>query len=266
VAATPGGATVEPEMTIFANERDSENISAATSDPDRERQAEERSIPGDADFKCKSGSLELNRLEGGDVLVVSKLHPGFDDECIDDLTRLLSAISSGRIARPKYLLFDFAHRRGSDASGSAGFQNLVAANSELILGAPVITVAWVRSYMAGADFEFACHCAMLVAEKDALFSFDGDPDRLFGLYASLARKIGLVKTQGLMETGAVLGAEDMHNLMLAKDVVEARRGLAAMADYMRQCGRRYNATCSIFRAQRSVMSTIGFLAEGRTRA
>ena len=177
---------------------------------------------GDADFKCKSGSLELNRLEGGDVLVVSKLHPGFDDECVDDLTRLLSAISSGRTARPKYLVFDFAHRRGGEASGSAGFQNLVAANSELILDAPVITVAWVRSFMAGADFEFACHCAMLVAERGALFSFDGDPDKLFGLYASLARKIGLVKTQGLMETGAVLGAEDMRNLLLAKDVVEPR--------------------------------------------
>jgi hypothetical protein len=76
VAATPGGATVEPEMTIFANERDSENMSVGTSEPDRELQAVERPIPGDVDFKCKSGSLELNRLEGGDVLVVSKLHPG----------------------------------------------------------------------------------------------------------------------------------------------------------------------------------------------
>ena len=253
-------------MTIFANERDSESMSLGTSEPDRERRAEERPIPGDADFKCKSGSLELNRLEGGDVLVVSKLHPGFDAECVDDLTRLLSAISAGQTARPKYLVFDFAHRRGGEASGSAGFQNLVAANSELILEAPVITVAWVRSFMAGADFEFACHCAMLVAEKGALFSFDGDPDRLFGLYASLARKIGLVKTQGLMETAAVLGAEDMRNLMLAKDVVEPRGGLAAMGDYMRQCGRRYNAAYAIFRAQRSVMNTIGFPAEGRTRA
>ena len=179
-------------MTIFANERDSGNMSVETSEPDRERQAEERPIPGYADFKCKSASLELNRLEGGDVLVVSKLHPGFDDECVDDLTRLLSAISLGRTARPKYLVFDFAHRRGGEASGSVGFRNLVVANSELILEAPVITVAWVRSFMAGADFEFACHCAMMVVERGALFSFDGDPDRLFGLYASLARKIGLV--------------------------------------------------------------------------
>ena len=253
-------------MTIFANERDSEIVSVGIREPDQERQTDERRIPGGGDFKCKSGSLELNWLECGDVLVVTKLHPGFDDDCVDDLTRLLSAISLGRIARPKYLVFDFAHRRRGDASGSAGFQNLVAANSELILEAPVISVAWVRSFMAGADFEFACHCAMLVAEKDALFSFDGDPDRLFGLYASLARKIGLVKTQGLMETGAVLGAEDMHNLMLAKDVVEPRRGLAAISDYMRQSGRRYNAAYSIFRAQRSVMNTIGFSAEGQTHA
>lgn len=253
-------------MTIFANERDGETTSVGTSELEQDRQAEERRIPGDTDFKCKSGSLELNRLEGDDVLVVTKLDPGFDDECVDDLTRLLSAISSGRTAPPKFLVFDFAHRREGEASGSAGFHGLVAANSELILEAPVITVAWVRYFMAGADFEFACHCAMLVAERDALFSFDGDPDRLFGLYASLARKIGLVKTQGLMETGAALGAEEMHNLMLAKDVVEPTRGLAAMGHYMRQCGRRHNAACSIFRAQRSVMSTTGFPAEGRTSA
>jgi len=58
-------------MTIFANERDSENMSVGICEPDQDRQAEERRIPGDAGFKCKSGSLELNRLEGGDVLVVS---------------------------------------------------------------------------------------------------------------------------------------------------------------------------------------------------
>jgi hypothetical protein len=104
-------------MTIFANERDSENMSVGTSEPERERQAEEKRIPGDTDFKCKSGLLELNRLEGGDVLVVTKLHPGFDDECVQDLTRLLSAISSGRTVGPKYLVFDFAHRRGGEASG-----------------------------------------------------------------------------------------------------------------------------------------------------
>jgi len=50
-----------------------------------------------------------------------------------------------------------------------GFRNLVVANSELILEAPVITVAWVRSFMAGADFEFACHCAMMWS-KGAPFS------------------------------------------------------------------------------------------------
>ena len=59
--------------------------------------------------------------------------------------------------------------------------------------------------------------------------------------------------------------DDMHNLMLAKDVIEPRRGLAAIGDYMRQCG-RYNAAYAIFRAQRSVMNTIGLPAEERTRA
>jgi hypothetical protein len=252
-------------MTIFANERDSENMSVGPSEPEQKSEAAKTRNPADPDFECDRDLLELNRLEGGDVLVVTKLHPGFDDESVDFLTRLLSVISAGRSARPKYLVFDFAHRRGGEASGSTGFQNLLAANSELILEAPVITVAWARTFMADADFEFACHCAMLVAEKEALFSFDGDPDRLFGLYALLARKIGLVRTQGLMETGAVLGAEEMHNLMLAKEVVEPSSGFVVMGDYLRQCGRRHNAAYSIFRAQRSVMNSFGFAAEGRTR-
>jgi len=257
---------VELDMTMFTNERDGEILLAERPEPAQEKQVGDKRALGDEQFKCKSNSLELSRLEKGDALIVTKRSPGFEDDCVNDLTRLLSAISTGRIARPKYLVFDFAHRRRGDSNGGAGFQNLVAANSELILDAPVITMAWARSFIAGADFEFASHCSMLVAEKDALFSFDGDPTRLFGLYASLARKIGLVKTQGLMERGAVLGAEDMRNLMLAKDVVEPKRGLAAMGEYMRQFGRRYNAAYAIFRAQRSVMNAIGFPAERRTRA
>jgi enoyl-CoA hydratase/carnithine racemase len=153
-----------------------------------------------------------------------------------------------------------------EASGAAGFDDLVAANAVLILRAPVITIAWVRSLMAGADFEFASQSSMLVAEKDALFSFDGEPVGLIGLYSSLARKIGFVKAQRLIEQGAVLGAQEMRNLLLARDVVEPQHGTAAIGGYVRQCGRRYDAAYSIFRAQRSVMKSIGLCTELRVRS
>jgi enoyl-CoA hydratase/carnithine racemase len=217
-------------------------------------------------FGWTSKSLAANWLKPLDALVVTKSLPGFDRACIDDLARLLSAISCGAIGELKYLVFDFAHGNQADAIGAEGFADLVAANAELIVHAPVITVAWARSFLAGADFEFASHCSMLVAEKDALFSFDGEPDTLFGLYSSLADKIGFVKTQRLIEKGAVLGAEDMQNLLLAKDVVEPQHGLAAIGGYVKQCGRRYNATYSILRAQRSVMKSIGLRSERRARA
>jgi len=43
--------------------------------------------------------LELKWLEAGDVLVVTKLNPGFDDRCVDDLTRLCPHIF-GRMRTP----------------------------------------------------------------------------------------------------------------------------------------------------------------------
>ena len=223
-------------MTIFANERDSENMSVGTSEPDRERQAVERPIPGDADFKCKSGSLELNRLEGGDVLVVSKLHPGFDDECVDDLTRLLSAISSGRTARPKYLVFDFAHRRGGEASGSADSRiwspRTRSLSSRLQLSpSPGSALSW-RAPISNSRVIARCWWP-----KGRPFSRSTEtPTNCSGSMRRWRAKLVWSKLKGSMETGAVLGAEDMHNLMLAKDVVEPRRGLAAIGDYMRQCG------------------------------
>ncbi|MGA8170231.1 MAG: enoyl-CoA hydratase [Methylocystis sp.] len=253
-------------MTTFANEADNEIMSIGTREVEQTKRGDENRVVADPNHGLTRNLLEVSRLEGDEVLVVAKSRPGFDDGCVEELTRLLNAISRGRITCPKYVVFDFAHRRQGDANGAIGFQQLVAANSELILDVPVITVAWARSFMAGADFEFASSCAMLVAERDALFSFDGDPARLFGLYASLARKIGLVKTQRLMETGAVLGAEDMRNLNLVKDVVEPRQGLPPIDDYMRRCGRHYNAAYSIFRAQRSIMTAVGFPSEGPARA
>lgn len=213
----------------------------------------------------KSRSLVVNRLEPLETLVVGKLQPGFDPDSIDDLRRLLSAISRGEITRLKYLVFDFQHSTDGYSAGAEGFDALVVASAELILRAPVITLAWVRSPMAGADLEFATQCSMLVAEKNARFSFDGEPAELYGLYSVLARKIGFVRAQRLIEQGAVLRAEEMRDLFLAKDVVEPQNGAAGIGRFIRQYGRRYNAAYSIFRAQRSVMKSIGLRPDVRAR-
>lgn len=253
-------------MSVVARSLESRVFDGADCDDELALEALEANASGLKSFTWSGESLAANWVEAIETLIVTKSSQGFDRDSVNDLTRLLAAISCGEISGLKYLVFDFAHPREGSSAGSVGFEDLVVANSELILRAPVITVAWARSLLAGADFEFATHCSMLVAEKDALFSFDGEPASLFGLYSSLARKIGFVKTQRLIEEGVILGAQDMRNLFLAKEVVEPQNGLAAIRGFVRQCGRRYNATYSIFRAQRSVMKSIGPRQETRVRA
>ena len=201
-------------------------------------------------------ALSARSVGSLDALIVTKSRAGFDRGGVQSLSWLLEIIAGGAFGRLKYLVFDFAHPAGEASGAAEGFEALVAANAELILDAPVITLAWARSAMAGADLEFALHCSMLVAERAARFAFDGDPEALLGLYAALARRIGFVKTERLIESGARLGASDMRDLHLVKDVVETRDDAEAIEDYVRRHGRRYNASCAIFRAQSMAMAPI----------
>jgi enoyl-CoA hydratase/carnithine racemase len=190
------------------------------------------------------------------ALIVTKAHAGFDRACIEDLQKLVDAIARGEVANLKFLVLDFAHDDEEVPRAADGFEDLVAANAELILDTPVITLAWARSMMAGADLDFALHCSMLVAQKGARFSFAGDPFALFGLYAALGRKIGFVKAERLIENHEVLDAEEMRDFLIAKDVVEPQEDIAAIEGYLQQFDRRYNASHAIFRAQRMAMPPI----------
>ncbi len=208
------------------------------------------------DFLAAQNSLEFARFDELGTLVVSILRPGFDRGCIDNLSLLLRKIVGGELSNLKYLVFDFAHQ-GDDRSYAAdGFDDLVSATGELILGAPVITVAWARAFMNCADLDFALACSAVVAECDARFSFETDLMSSIGLYSSLARKIGCVKTERLMDQGAVLNADEMMALLLAKKVADNNAGMAGIKQYVGQCSRRYNASYNIFRAQRITMPPI----------
>lgn len=206
------------------------------------------------DFLETQNSLTPRRLDDVSALVVSKLSAGFDRSCVDTLTLLLRRIAEGKLTGLKYLVFDFAHQAAEGAAEAAeGFEDLASANAQLILDAPVISIAWARSYMADSDLDFALSCSMMVAERGARFSFDADPAASIGVYGSLAQKIGFVKTERLMESGEVLTADDLRDLFLVKEVVENVDGMAGIERYVKQCGRRYNASYGIFRAQRITM-------------
>ncbi len=204
------------------------------------------------DLLQTQSSFTLHRLENLDTLVVRKPCRGFDRDCVDKLSELLRRIGRGEgdLSRLKYLVFDFAHQGEGEAEAADGFEELASANAELILEAPVISIAWARGFMIGADLDFALSCSMIVAERGARFSFEVDPIASIGVYGSLAQKIGFVRAERLMEHGVVLGAEEMRDLLLAKQVADREAGLEGIELYVGKSSRRYNASYSLFRAQR----------------
>jgi hypothetical protein len=199
-------------------------------------------------------SLNWKRI--ADTLVVSKGRPGFDRDAVRRLTGLLEAIKNGEVAGLKFIVFDFQHEGAEERSErAAGFDDLVALNAELILSAPVISVAWVPAKLQGADLEFAMSCSSIAALDRARFHFDDDAADSFGLYNALSQKIGFVKAERLLENGSVLDASEMEDLLLAKRVADTDEGLPGIESYVGRLSRRYNASYGIFRAQRMSLGT-----------
>ena len=209
-----------------------------------------------AELFVNGGSLSTTWLKDHQALVLSKTRPGFDAETVKTITDVLSTIDRGELKGLRYLVYDFAHGGREAPPPAEGFGEIAAENSELIVDTPVITIAWARGLMSGSDFDFAMHCSAIVAEKDSHFSFSGDPADLLGLYAAVGRTLGFVKAERLMESNTTLAAEEAHELLIVRDVVEPQPGIAPIEKYLAQFGRRYNASHAIFRAQRMVQPVV----------
>jgi hypothetical protein len=197
--------------------------------------------------------LEFRRLDSLETLIISKKRAGFDAAQVRHLRRLVRALGSGSIASCKFLIFDLASGEEPCGTTPSGFDALVDEVSGLIFEAPVITVAWVRRYVGGADLDLALACSMLVGEEKARISFEVDLVSSLRSYALLAHKIGFVRAERLMEGGAVLDAAAVHDLMLMHALVPAGSGFEAMQDFVSARSRRHNAACGIYRAQRVAM-------------
>jgi enoyl-CoA hydratase/carnithine racemase len=204
----------------------------------------------DLDFVSRRRALRLHRFDDLDTLLVSKLEAGFDSDSVDGLSLLLEHVSADRLRGLKYLVYDFAHRGDGEPVAADGFDDLASANARLILDAPVISIAWARSYLKGVDLDFALSCSVIVADRDARFSFEADLTSAVGIYGALSQKLGFVKAERLMENGESLTAIEMQELGLVKHIVESGQGFGAAESYVRQHGRRHNASYSMFRAQR----------------
>jgi enoyl-CoA hydratase/carnithine racemase len=209
-----------------------------------------------AEIALPAFGVRVAWVKEGEALVVSKTRPGFDAANVDFISGLLRSVSANSFPNLKFLVFDFIHGGAEAARAVDGFGDMAAANAGLIVDTPVITIAWVRSFINGLDFDFAMSCSAVVAESGARFSLSGEPFELFGLYAAVGRRIGFVRTERLIERDASLSASEAYDLMIVKDVVEPRPGLDGIDAYLAQAGRRYNASHAIFRAQRMAQPPI----------
>lgn len=185
-----------------------------------------------------------------DAIMFTKRHPGFNGDDCAALATLFSDVVRGARAEPKYFVIDFAHFEEGWSDAPDEFDRLLQTASELVLEAPVITVAWVRGVLSGRDLEFALNCSIIVAEEGARFFFGGEPFKLFGVYAALGRKIGFVQTERLIDTDTARSAREMRDFMIVKDVVPATGDSRGVASYLAQAERRHNASQAVFRAQK----------------
>jgi enoyl-CoA hydratase/carnithine racemase len=201
-------------------------------------------------FSPPSTSIKTSWLSHHNALVVSKLKASFDGASVEMISKLAREIRAGRRSDLRFLVFDIAVDGADAASAPEGFADMVAANAELIVDTPVITIAWARSLLNGLDFDFAMNCSVIVAESGARFSFAGEPFELFGLYAALGRRIGFSKAERLIESERVLSAIEAREMLLVKDVAPPQPEFIGISAYLTQFERRYNASHAIFRAQR----------------
>ncbi|HUO23938.1 MAG TPA: hypothetical protein VMU59_15595 [Caulobacteraceae bacterium] len=196
------------------------------------------------------------RLGAAQGLMISKFAPGFDDECVEGLRRIVADVVAGRRGPVKYLVFDFAHQIERDSEAGEGFGQLINAVANLVLTAPMVTVASVRADLTGADLELALACNMIVAEAGRRFSFATDPTTSLATYGFLSQKIGFVRTERLMERGAVLDAREMSELLLVKAVLAEGSGVSGVEQHLARQLRRHNSAYGIYRAQRIAHPTI----------
>lgn len=194
--------------------------------------------------------LRVDRCGDAEVIVAAKRRAGLTPALVDQLRSLVLDVRRGREGACKFLVFDLGETAGPDGEPSpAALDDLLAEVSDLIVAVPVVTVAWARGRVTGPDLELAFACSVVAGEPRASFSFDLDLVSSLRTYSVLARKVGFVRAERMMESGAELDLVQMSDLMLLT-AVPSSDGVAGIRDFARARARRHNAACGIYRAQR----------------
>ena len=210
------------------------------------------SIPYDIGGAGMSPSLPLRtvRLDPAGALVISKHFAGLSAGWVDQARDVVRKAAEGVYGEIKFLVFDLAAEADASAPRADEAQLLLGEIANLILKAPIITVAHARKSIGGADLELALACSMLVCDEHAEFSFAADPVESVATYALLAQKIGFVRAERLMEQEAVLNAGQMRDLLLLKETTHSALGLNSLEGFLVRASRRQNSAAAMYRAQR----------------
>jgi hypothetical protein len=202
-------------------------------------------------------------IKPADALVICKDFAGLTAEWVEEARQTLKGAVEGAFGDIKFLVFDLAMRPGAEAPRSEDARRLLGEIANLILAAPIVTIAHARGVIGGADLELALACNMLICDENARFSFAADPVEAVATYVLLAQKIGFVRAERLMEHEDVLTPGQMRELLLLKDTtVSSPEGLEA---FLARAHRRHNSAAAMYRAQRIATPLISELFGDQTR-
>lgn len=198
--------------------------------------------------------LRIDRYGDTDLIVASRPSGDLTSTAVSQLTALVRDVRQGRERGCKFLVFDLGETAGAAAqpTAPAGLDEMLGEVSDLIVEVPVVTVAWTRGRVAGPDLELAFACSVIAGEPRTRFHFDLDLVSSLRTYSALAHKVGFVRAERMMESGAELDLAQMNDLMLLT-TVPSSQGASGIRDFARARSRRHNAACGIYRAQRLTM-------------
>ena len=199
--------------------------------------------------------LKIDRYGDADLIVASRPRGNLTAAVVNQLTCLVRDVRQGRERDCKFLVFDLDEGTGAaeEPGAPAGLDDMLGEVSDLIVEVPVVTVAWARGRVAGPDLELAFACSVIAGEPRTRFHFDLDLVSSLRTYSALAHKVGFVRAERMMESGAELDVGQMNDLMLLT-AVPLSQGASGIRDFARARSRRHNAACGIYRAQRLTMA------------
>lgn len=197
-----------------------------------------------------AAAIRTFHIEAAAALVISKDFAGLSAEWVDQARDVIKAAAEGAFGDIKFLVFDLAADADAIALRSDDAKRLLADIANLILKAPIVTVAHARNVIGGGDLELALACNMLICDEQARFSFAADPVEAVATYALLAQKIGFVRAERLMEHEDVLSAGQMRDMLLLKETTSSGPGLSGLEGFLLRAHRRHNSAAAMYRAQR----------------